>query len=67
MLKVVMSSAEFGAEDFTYDSIEEAREGFEAPQEGVRQSRSKKTASNAACSWSSTNGKLALDLGPIIK
>jgi hypothetical protein len=28
-VKVVMSSAEFGAEDFTYDTIEEAREGFE--------------------------------------
>src|SRR5450755_1346213 len=27
--KVVMSSAEFGAEDFEYDTIEEAREGFE--------------------------------------
>lgn len=27
--KVVMSSEEFGAEDFTYDTIEEAREGFE--------------------------------------
>ena len=27
--KVVMSSWEFGAEDFTYDTIEEAREGFE--------------------------------------
>ena len=28
-LKVVMSSAEFGAEDFEYDTIEEAREGFD--------------------------------------
>jgi hypothetical protein len=27
--KVVMSSAEFGAEDFEYGTIEEAREGFE--------------------------------------
>jgi len=27
--KVVMSSAEYGAEDFTYGTIEEAREGFE--------------------------------------
>jgi hypothetical protein len=27
--KVVMSSAEYGSEDFTYDTIEEAREGFE--------------------------------------
>ena len=28
-LKVVMSSAEFGAEDFEYGTIQEAREGFE--------------------------------------
>jgi hypothetical protein len=27
--KVVMSSAEYGAEDFTYDTIQDAREGFE--------------------------------------
>ena len=27
--KVVMSSEEFGTEDFDYDTIEEAREGFE--------------------------------------
>lgn len=26
--KVVMSSEEFGTEDFEYDTIEEAREGF---------------------------------------
>jgi hypothetical protein len=29
MPKVVMSSAEFGAEDFEYETIEEARDGFE--------------------------------------
>lgn len=26
--KVIMSSEEFGAEDFEYDTIEEAKEGF---------------------------------------
>ena len=27
--KVVMSSSEFGAEDFSYETVEEAKEGFE--------------------------------------